>query len=76
LNRLPEAEANAVREAVARGDTTTVLAALRKTGSLAHAKYRAGECAATAVSELDELPASPAKDALTKLPTWVVSRDA
>jgi octaprenyl-diphosphate synthase len=76
LNRLPEAEANAVRAAVERGDAPTVLAALRTAGSLAHASYRAGEFAATAASELDELPASPAKDVLSRLPAWAVSRDA
>lgn len=76
LNRLSEAEANGIRDAIVRGDAATVLAAIRKTGSLAHANYRAGECARVAVWELDELPTSPAKDVLVRLPTWAVSRDA
>jgi octaprenyl-diphosphate synthase len=76
LTRLPESEANAVRAAITAGDTPTVLAAIRRTGSLAHATYRAGEFAAAAASELDDVPAGPAKDVLTRLPAWAVSRDA
>ena len=46
-----------------------------KTGALAHARTRAGEFAESAVSALDSLPASPYRDALQSLPTFILERD-
>ena len=76
LSKLPTHEAIALRNNFNSPRATDFLAsAITKTGSLAHARYRADEFAKAAIAELDELVESPAKELLLRLPEWAVKRD-
>lgn len=77
LSRLSVAEADVLRAALTkRNGREEVLNALRKTGSIAHTQYRARECAKTAIGELEDLPDSPEKDVLLRLPEWAIGRES
>lgn len=76
LSKLPAREAIALRNDFNSPRASDFLAsAIAKTGSLAHARYRADEFAKAAIAELDELAESPAKALLIRLPEWAVKRE-
>jgi octaprenyl-diphosphate synthase len=77
LNKLPNADAEALRMAIRdRGADAMVeiREALKVTGSMAYAAFRAEDHAAAAVHEFDGLPDSPALTLLKELPKWAISR--
>ena len=70
-------QAACVRRAIESGgrdDFPAVLAAIRATGALEHAKTRAKAEADLAIIALDALPASTYKDSLLELPLFAVAR--
>lgn len=70
-------QAACVRRAIESGgrdDFPAVLAAIRATGALEHAKMRAKAEADLAIIALDALPASTYKDSLLELPLFAVAR--
>lgn len=70
-------QAACVREAIENGgreDFTAVLAAIRATGALDHAKKQAKAEADRAVSAIEALPASTYKDSLLELCLFAVAR--
>lgn len=70
-------QAACVRQAIESGgrdDFPAVLAAIRATGALEHAKAQATIETTLAASALEGLPASPYKDSLLKLAAFAVSR--
>ncbi|MFO0938391.1 MAG: polyprenyl synthetase family protein [Gemmataceae bacterium] len=76
LGKLPTREAQELRTEFSTPRAAEAIAqAIAKTGSLAHARYRAEECAKAAIAELDELLPSPAKSLLLRLPEWAVQRE-
>jgi len=78
LGRLPGVEADRLREVIRAGGAgvgAAVLAALRRTESLAFARFRADELARAARAELAALPRSDARTVLEALPEWAVRRE-
>lgn len=70
-------QAACVRQAIESGgrdDFQAVLAAIRATGALEHAKKQAKAEADLAVNAIFALPASPYKDSLLELPLFAVAR--
>jgi octaprenyl-diphosphate synthase len=78
LGRLPAAEAETLREAIRAGGPgvgAKVLAAVGKTGSVAHARFRADDLARAARRELECLPRSECRSLLEGLTEWSVRRE-
>ena len=70
-------QAACVRKAIENGgrdDFPAVLAAIRATGALEHARQQAKEEADRAITALESLPASPYKDSLLELCLFAVAR--
>jgi octaprenyl-diphosphate synthase len=70
-------QAQCVRHAIESGgrdDFAAVLAAIRETGALEHAKAQAKIEADRAIDAIDSLPASTYKDSLLELPLFAVAR--
>ena len=70
-------QAACVRKAIENGgrdDFPAVLAAIRATGALEHARQQAKEEADRAITALESLPASPCKDSLLELCLFAVAR--
>jgi octaprenyl-diphosphate synthase len=78
LNRLPAADADALRTAIRVGEAglgRRVLVALEKTQSLAFARRKAEEFARTARQELECLPRSECRTILEAMTDWSVRRE-
>ncbi len=78
LNRLPAADAEALRTAVRAGGPDLgrrVLAALERTQSLAYARYRADEFVRSARAGLEGLPKSECRAILEHLTDWSARRE-
>lgn len=78
LNRLPAAEATALREHLADDtpDSARVSDALDRTGSILYSKKRAEDFARQAKQEIAGLPASECKSILELLADWSIRRPA
>ncbi|MDB4476121.1 polyprenyl synthetase family protein [bacterium] len=72
-----EAQANLVREAINakdRGQLQEIIQAVRDCGSLEYTRNAALDCRDKALKALEELPDSPAKDALARLAALSIER--
>jgi len=78
LNALPPGEAASLRRAIEAGEPDvgfTVLAALERTKSVAHARKRADEFARAARKQLEPLPRTECRSILESMTEWCVRRE-